>query len=215
MTATLFFDTETTGMAEWKLPVIDPSQPKIVQLAAILRDDDTNKEMCALNVLVKPNGWRISPGAAAVHGITEEVANNFGIDHDRALDTFFDMMENADTIVAHNIRFDSLVVRHAMSVYATNQEREGNTRTEIYAGLVSEMDRKKERCTMLAAVPVVKILHPKPKHPADFKWPKLSECVQYFFGENLEGAHDALVDVRACIRVYDQLTRLDAFRTVH
>jgi len=217
MTATLFFDTETTGMAAWKLPVIDPSQPKIVQLAAILRDDATGKEQVSINFLIRPNGWKIDPGAARVHGITEEVANRFGIDHDRALDVFIDMMDNAQTIVAHNLNFDSLVLRHALHLYAESQESNATetTSAEIYASLTEKLNKMTPRCSMLSATPIVKILHDKPKHPADFKWPKLSEAIRYFFDEDLDGAHDALVDVRACIRIYDELLKRDAFRTVH
>lgn len=40
------------------------------------------------------------------------------------------------------------------------------------------------------------------------KAPKLAECVKHFFGEDLAGAHDALVDVRACARVFFRLRDL-------
>lgn len=44
------------------------------------------------------------------------------------------------------------------------------------------------------------IMQPKP--------PKLAECIQHFFGEALPGAHDALVDARACGRIYFHLLSL-------
>lgn len=210
MPATLFFDTETTGKAEFNSPVIDRAQPKIVQLAAILRDDETKREMASLNVIVEPRDWTIDPGAEKVHGISVAVAKQFGVDHHRTVDLMLDLMEKADTIVAHNIRFDSLVLRHALYLYAQDQPGEA-THAEIFAALSKNLDRMRPRCTMLAAVPVVKILHQRPRHPADFKWPKLEECVRYFFDESLDGAHDALVDVRACIRVYDELEKRQAF----
>lgn len=211
MPATLFFDTETTGMAKWKLPAVDPSQPKIVELGAVLRDDETKEEIATIDTIIKPNGWVIDPGAAAVHGISQERAEREGRDHDEVLDDFIDLMEQANTIVAHNMRFDSLILRQALHVYADGQASERFSSAEIYATLSRILDNLHPRCTMLAAVPVVKILHQNPKYPTDYKWPKLEECVRYFFDEKLDGAHAALVDVRACIRVYDQLERLDAF----
>lgn len=41
------------------------------------------------------------------------------------------------------------------------------------------------------------------------KPPKLEECIRHFFDEALEGAHDALVDVRACARVHRHLISLE------
>lgn len=42
----------------------------------------------------------------------------------------------------------------------------------------------------------------------NYKDPSLSECIRYFFDEELEGAHDALVDVQGSIRVYLKLVEL-------
>jgi DNA polymerase III epsilon subunit-like protein len=60
---------------------------------------------------------------------------------------------------------------------------------------------------MKAMTPVCKILSGRSKHKADYKWPKLSECIDFLFAERLEGAHDALVDARACSRIYFELQR--------
>ena len=72
--------------------------------------------------------------------------------------------------------------------------------------------RKSLFCTMEAATPIVNlpptermvaagITKPKP--------PKLEECIRHFFDESLEGAHDALIDVRACSRVFFHLKTLE------
>ncbi len=49
---TLVFDTETTGKAFFKLPPSDPSQPRLVQLAALLHDGDN--EIASLHCLIIP-----------------------------------------------------------------------------------------------------------------------------------------------------------------
>lgn len=42
------------------------------------------------------------------------------------------------------------------------------------------------------------------------KPPKLEECIRHFFNEDLDGAHDAMIDVAACRRVYFHLKTLEA-----
>ncbi len=72
----LIFDTETTGLPNYKAPVNNDSQPYIVQLAAILVDDegDTVSEM---SVIIKPNGWTIPEEVAKIHGIDDRRANRY------------------------------------------------------------------------------------------------------------------------------------------
>jgi inhibitor of KinA sporulation pathway (predicted exonuclease) len=42
---------------------------------------------------------------------------------------------------------------------------------------------------------------PSPYYQEKFKFPKLSELHQWLFGEDFEGAHDALNDVKATSRI--------------
>lgn len=39
------------------------------------------------------------------------------------------------------------------------------------------------------------------------KWPTLQELHTFLFGVGFEGAHDALVDVRACAKCYWEIQR--------
>lgn len=100
--------------------------------------------------------------------------------------------------VAHNLQFDLRIMRIAMLRAGLTKER------------LAEMDAAlpKGFCTCNASTPIVN-LPPTPKMvAAGFNKPKqakLSECIQHFFGEELVGAHDALVDVRACVRVFRHL----------
>jgi len=197
MSATLFFDTETTGRVQkWDAPPSDPSHPMPVQLAAILRDDDSLKEISSLNVIIRPEGWVIEDGAAKVHGISQEYATKYGISLENATWAFMGMLNAADMVVAHNLRFDATVMRRAAHV----------------ADVPDIFGEKSPRCTMLASIPIVRILHKRPRHPTDFKYPKLDEAMMYFFNTGVgDDAHDALVDVRACIRVHDELQKMKAF----
>ena len=71
--------------------------------------------------------------------------------------------------------------------------------------IVERFSSIQTHCTKEAATPVLK-LPPTPKMVragrTHFKSPNLAECVRHFFDEDLLGAHDAMVDVRVCKRVY-------------
>lgn len=178
----LFFDTETTGLVDFKKPANDPSQPRLVQLGAILSDDD-GKELAVMDCLVKPVGFRIPDNM--VHGISHDEAVVKGIDIYDVLGTFARLtMVHMKEYVAHNISFDSKVLGSEMS-------RNGDW-SEI-TGF----------CTMLASTSLVGARQPNGR----IKWPKLSEAYKFFFGEELVDAHDVLTDVRACKRIYFELLR--------
>lgn len=183
----LFFDTETTGFPNPTLSAADSLQPHCVQLAAILAEED-GTERASLNLIIKPDGWSIPEAASSIHGITGEVATAYGIRETVAAAAFYDLMQQADLLVAHNIKFDAQIIG-TMFVRAKRDWRVLDAR----------------HCTMIQATPIVNLPPTDRMIAAGFnkpKAPKLSECVSHFFGEDLEGAHDALVDVRACARIF-------------
>lgn len=195
MTNTLFFDTETTGLKKDNFPDIHRAQPMPTQIGLKLDDVDFN-ERAAMNFMVKTNGeWTVSPKAAEVTGIDAAVADAYGIDLITGVEAFLDMVDHADRIVAHNIAFDVTVMRRATYVYC---EKQGIEYKDPFAG-------KTLCCTMLNSMDLVKAT---PMRYGRWKWPRLEEAVKYFFDEELEGAHDAMVDVRACARVYYELINL-------
>lgn len=192
----LFFDTETTGFALTRSTAGDPRQPHTVQLAAQLVSI-SGVVLGSFSTMIKlPEGMEVPERAAAVHGIDAETANRYGIEKIDAMKQFNHLLRRADTIVAHNKDFDITMV---------NVEAHRTQFSLDYA------DRK-QFCTMAAATPIVN-LPPTPKMvAAGFnkpKSPKLEECIQHFFGETLEGAHDAMIDVQACQRVYFHLKSME------
>lgn len=196
----LFFDTETTGFFQDRLPVDHPDQPYIVQLAAELTDDD-GEPIAGFSFIVNPgisDGVLIPERAAAVHGITNERAAHFGVSTEFALDAFTRLYQLAHIVCAHNIKFDRGVVETAIA---------------RHYGRVMPL-RKTLFCTMEAASPIINLPPTERMLAAGFnkpKPPKLEECIiKHFFDEDLDGAHDAMIDVRACRRVYFHLKTLEA-----
>ncbi len=176
----LFFDTETTGLLRSKEPPDHPGQPMLVQLACLLYDS-TGTELESLNVLVKTDGWDIPPVVVAIHGISKEKADAYGLPLSEVLDLFDALVAKATLVVAHNISFDSKV----MSIAYAKLGRSQPTSVPGY-------------CTMEAATPICK-LQTRWGKP---KWPKLSEAYKHFFNEDLTNAHEAMNDVRATAKIY-------------
>lgn len=194
----LFFDTETTGFFQDRLPVDDPSQPYIVQLAAQLCEDDGDP-VSEFSFIVDPGiseGVIIPAKAAEVHGITDERAVRFGVSSEFALSAFTHLYQRADIVCAHNMKFDKGVIEAAI---ARHYQRVMPLRKELF-------------CTMEAAAPIINL--PPTDRMREFgitkpKSPKLEECIRHFFNEDLEGAHDAMVDVIGCRRVYFHMKTLE------
>lgn len=182
----LFFDTETTGKANFKLPPLHPTQPRIVQLGALLTDD-TGKELCSLDVIIKPDNWVIPSEASAIHGINNELAMSVGVPILGVLRVFSGLLIQSDTLIAHNIDFDSLLVQGELL-------RQGDRTIQATNNLLAI----KKFCTMHATTDICKL----PGNYGNFKWPKLSEAYKHILGKDLVGAHDAMTDVRACKEIF-------------
>ena len=181
------YDTETTGLPAWKKPSEDKCQPHLVQLAGILADADTQKELCALDLIIKPNGWTIPDEVAEIHGITTEMAHDVGIDETLAVQTMLQLQQGA-TRIAHNRTFDQRIIRIALKRYEFPEET-----IEAWA------NKDNHVCTMLIAKPIMQL---PPRGKYGFKPPKLEEAYKHFTGKDLENAHTAMADARACLETY-------------
>ena len=80
MVKALIFDTETTGMVEFRKLPEDASQPDLIQLGMLLVDTADWKPRVRSSLLVTlAEGVKIEPAAKAAHGISEEECARFGV----------------------------------------------------------------------------------------------------------------------------------------
>lgn len=204
MNGILFFDTETTGLADFGLPEVHPAQPYLVQLAAILGNENGDV-VSAFNVLItRPLDFEIPIGATQVHGITSADCAAYGVPLQTALGMFNAMAMRAQTVVAHNFEFDVRIVRSevARMNFALEQAKKPVGRDMLDSKRVGALKRF---CTMRESVDVLRL---KSFHSSSqYKFPSLSELHQYYFGKPPEKSHDALADVEACMRCYYELTK--------
>lgn len=184
----LIFDTETTGFAKFNNPWEHPDQPHIVQIAAKLIED--GKIYAAFQVIVTGD-VPSSEGAFNTHKITGELRAKVGVSPGDAARTFAMLLERADRLVAHNMKFDLILVG------------------ALFHRCGFETKRLKEIpkfCTMLVLTPIMKL----PGARGGYKWPKLEEAyVKYIDASGIKGAHDAMVDVIACEKIFEVCKEMD------
>ena len=200
----LIFDTETTGMVRFRDPYTDPSQPDLVQLGFLMVDTSDWKIRNQGSFLVQLRndaGLRIEQGAQKVHGISEQDCADFGIQHETALDLFENLCSSADVLVGHNIRFDAIVMQTAF--YRDRRRSDDSP-------FLDDISSKNKICTMMESIDLCKL--PSKSNSASYKWPSLEEAHKFVTGgdkgeegEAMEGAHDALVDSEACLKVFRYL----------
>lgn len=187
MTKSIAFDTETTGIPDWKQPSEAPHQPHLVELAAILHSQDGQVED-SFSAIIRPDGWVITPELTAIHGITQEMAMDLGIPEADALEGFMALYGRAGIRVAHNATFDDRIVRIGLMRYF------GEERADAFKNGTEKF------CTCYES----RALCALPKN----KLPTLAEAYKHFTGEDLMEAHRAMPDAQACARVYFALQAL-------
>lgn len=193
----LFCDTETTGKLDFKLDLLHPSQPRLVQLAAWLGrwDEDTQSvsHVESMNCIVQPDGWRIPEEATRIHGISTERAHAFGLPLHEVLDRFASLIEQADEsmaigrFIAHNTAFDIRVMLGEMA-------RSG--RDPVGLNMLRPF------CTMQSLTARMKL---PGKFRGSFKWPTLDEAYNFCFQRPIadRDTHEAMVDLLACKDIYE------------
>lgn len=188
-----FFDTETSGVPNKRSPRLE-LQPHIMQLAISLYDNERRPVYEVSTLVALPETATCDPKALETHGITPELSRRYGVQPAQAIALLRYACMRAELVVAHNLQFDEKLVEYAV-------QRAG----QDFSPLVPV----KKFCTLEATTPILKLPPTegmiKWGHGDKFKSPKLSEAYSYFFGEEISGAHDALVDTRACARVYYHL----------
>lgn len=186
MSLILVYDTETTGIPDWKVPSDSPHQPHIVQLAAALVDMRDRSTRASINLIVRPDGWDIPAEVSEIHGFTNETATLYGVTEKtavRALLELWGMQRDTGTApvtrVAFNETFDARIIRIALKRYFGEDT-------------AASWKEGPAECAMRMAKSVMEV----------GQYPKLSEAYQSLTGIGLDDAHDAMIDVQACLSVY-------------
>jgi DNA polymerase-3 subunit epsilon len=183
----LFFDTETTGLPkDYKAPASKTENwPRMVQLAYLLYN-----EQCDLlelgEFIIKPDNYVIPSDVSKIHGITQEIALEKGIDIKIVMETLKNMIEKSAILVAHNMSFDEKIIGAEF----------------IRCGMEDFTATKPKICTMLKSIDICKI-----KNDYGYKWPKLFELHQFLFNEGFVDVHNASSDIKATAKCFWELRK--------
>lgn len=192
----LIFDTETTGIPDYKKPSNDPCQPHTVSIGAILADAH-GEEIERMHRIIRPDGWEIPVEVSAIHGITTERAMDEGIPADEAFHELLVLMGKADLRAAFNEPFDRRICRVGLYRHARGLLSEyGHSIGDI----AIPPDADDGAIRMLAAdwwyygIPQYDVMKGMQDAMGVRKWPKLSAAYLWAFGREMPNAHSAIDD---------------------
>jgi DNA polymerase III epsilon subunit-like protein len=174
------FDFETSGLPKGRKPVTRETLGqydtcRAVSLSAA-RFSSRGRLVDTFDAMILPTDFEISPGSVAIHGITEEMAKSNGRPFIQVFTDFMTFIgPRTKTMVAHNAKFDTSVLRSEM------------LRHDIDLSLIEDLNF---RCTL-------ELYRERFLKPI-----KLGVLYEDIFGEQFEDAHNSLADCIACGRVY-------------
>ncbi|MGC6434030.1 MAG: DNA polymerase III subunit alpha [Crocinitomicaceae bacterium] len=192
----IVFDTETTGLPrDWNAPITDTENwPRAVQIAWQLHDEwgDLIEHK---DYLIKPEGYDIPYDAEKVHGISTQLAEEFGADLEVVLNEFNIALEKSTFVVGQNIGFDVNILGCEF----------------VRKGLDSKMASMPvlDTCTEASA----KLLKLPGGRGGKYKLPTLTELHEHLFHVPFNEAHNATADVEATARCFFELIRQGHYST--
>lgn len=183
----IFIDTETNDHPSKRLEL------RIVSITWLVAQSNGITEKLE-NYIIKPDGFRIVPGATMIHGITEHQARKEGHAITKVLRKFVSDLQTPGekTIIGHNISFDLDVINTEL-----NRHQFG-----------FDIARLPSICTMRSSVPICQL--PKARGKG-YKNPKLQELHVSLFGQPFSNAHTSKADVEATARCFFELHRRGLF----
>tara|TARA_Y100001970_G_scaffold272840_1_gene370029 strand:- start:1985 stop:2623 length:639 start_codon:yes stop_codon:yes gene_type:complete len=189
MNRVIVFDTETTGLpSKYNAKVSEPDiWPYIVQFSWIVYDIESMDMLKKEDYIIKLKNMSIPPQSTKIHGITNEIMNEKGVDLVQVLAKFYEDLYEADICVAHNMKFDKSMIMVESGRY--------NIKTDIW-------ENKVEFCTMLYGDAITKLTRLNYQNKRVSKHPKLIELYEKLFNERPSNLHNSLMDVLVCFRCY-------------
>lgn len=181
----IVFDTETNNLLpKCILSHLTVNQfPHIVQLSYIIYDLQLKKVIKTKDFIVK---CPIHIMNSQIHGITDEISQEKGINIGFVMGEFVEDMMEVDQIICHNYLFDAKIVESELF------------RLEKYKEIKWLYD-KPFYCTMIETIDFCKL---EGKFYGSYKYPRLQELHIKLFNCEFQNAHNSLCDSQSTLRCY-------------
>ena len=233
----LVFDVETTGLlpkvskgpsatrvtSEGRLelskdPTLPLENPYIIQFSFILYNLQTRAIERKHDFYINPP-IDIPDKITEITGITKETCVKKGVPIMLALDCFYDCYSMCGAAIAHNMAFDSAMVRIELDRNREEIDKVAHYCLNIFDATFEKTHGIDRFCTMrygtnicnimiarnprVGTTTVVPTLEEPVKAPTQYKkWPTLLEFHKHLFNTIPENLHNSIVDVLVCLRCY-------------
>lgn len=148
----------------------------IIQLAMVKFDRTTKEIIDTRNWYIEPaHTYEIAQGAFEAHGITKEFLKENGVSMKKICPEILDFVKDCDYLTYNGNSFDVKFLYKDMALFGYEFPMEGKVFFDAFT--------------------LYKVYHPN----------TLSAIYKNMTGKDLEGAHDALADVKATIEVFGAL----------
>jgi DNA polymerase-3 subunit epsilon len=186
-------DVETTGLFDFSKPADADGQPRLCALTILPCSDtfEPNDEP-EYSVLVKPDGWEVSPDITAINGLTTERCEAEGVPLADVLAEYSRIVADGYVIVAYNAQFDTKVMR-------------GELRR---AGLPDLFETTPNICAMRSCQP----LSIEKAGAKKGGMPKLSDAYRHFFHSEPPAQHTSRADALSCMAIARELLKIGALK---
>ena len=187
----LVFDTETTGLPQFRVPPNSTNistWPYIVQLSYVVYDTDKNRIISTYDSIIRlPKEISISEESSNIHGITNGMSEKSGYDIKDVLDIFNVALEKCDLLVGHNLEFDiDMILAESL-------------RNSISSDKIRSVDNY---CTMKNSKKLCNIKAKSNRGGFYIKYPSLKETHIKLFNTEPNNLHNSFNDVLVCLRCY-------------
>lgn len=230
----LVFDVETTGLLPKvskgpkdptvpselsKDPTLTLENPYIIQFSFILYNLQTRSIERKHDFYINPP-IDIPEKITEITGITKETCVKKGVPIMLALDCFYDCYSMCGAAIAHNMAFDSAMVRIELDRNREEIDRAAHYCLNIFDATFEKTHGIDRFCTMRYGTNICNIMiarNPRTaqvvsttvettvevKSPTQYKkWPTLLEFHKHLFNTIPENLHNSIVDVLVCLRCY-------------